>query len=46
MNTRLINGYTNLISRAGEKIQDTSLDQKTRTGYRFKMGVWEFFFRI
>ena len=41
MNTRLINGYTNLISRAGEKIQDTTLDQKTRTGYRFKMGHYK-----
>lgn len=38
MNTRLINGYNSLISRAAEKMNDQTLDQKTRTGYRFKSG--------
>ena len=41
MNTRLINGYNSLISRAAEKMGDQSLDQKTRTGYRFKSGHYK-----
>lgn len=41
MNTRLINGYTALISRAAEKMGDQTLDQKTRTGYRFKSGHYK-----
>ena len=41
MNTRLINGYTALISRAAEKMGDQTLDQKTRTEYRFKSGHYK-----
>ena len=38
MNTRLVNGYKALISRAQAKLDDASLDAKTKTGYRFKIG--------
>ena len=38
MNTRLVNGYNALISRAQAKLDDASLDAKTKTGYRFKIG--------
>jgi DNA polymerase beta len=38
MNTRLVNGYNALISRAQAKLDDASLDTKIKTGYRFKIG--------
>lgn len=38
MNTRLVNGYNALISRAQAKLNDPSLDAKTKTGYKFKIG--------
>ena len=41
MNTRIINGYNALITRANEKISDSSLDSKTKTGYRFKIGHYK-----
>ena len=41
MNSKLINGYNSLITRANEKMADQSLDQKTRTGYRFKLGHYK-----